>query len=797
MKKLLILCVIIGFNLKAQTITILSSDSQPINNVLIANMIMDETVFTNKQGEADLTIFQDNDELLQIIHQAYQTLILPKDSLLARGSIKLVKATNNINVVEIPITSKTKESKYELITQTKSISKENIQQQAPLTAADMLSNTGQVQVQKTQLGGGSPILRGFEANRILLVVDGVRMNNAIYRSGHLQNAISVDPNMLEGTEIIFGPNSLIYGSDALGGVIHFKTRDPKLKVDSNSVEKIDGVMRYQSAMNGVSANATYQNGTKKLAYLVSVTQSSFNDLRMGANRFHGFDDFGKINNYVTQLNGTDTMLNNESPNIIKNAGYTQSDLLWKGIYQPNEHRKYKMNVQLSSTSYVPRVDKLNEYKDGSLRYAQWDYGPQNRNLLSLEMTTDKKKKWFDFNNTILAYQYIEEDRISREFKSSIQENTQEDVQVYSLNSDFIKYLDTLKNKKVNYGFEGLYNNVQSTAFLKNVNNNEKSFLTTRYPGGGAEVYSAAAYLAFQKRHKAHTFKGGLRYTISNIEAVFDTNEVVNLLDIQKQTLSNQAFTSSAGYVFRKGNYKLYSAVTSAFKSPNVDDFGKIFEKRGDLTIPNTSLIPETSVNYELGSNYIGKYLDFDGAVYFTQVFNLMTKLPASAGGSSTITVNGDALNLVALQNSGTAHLYGAFLSLRLKLTNRLNWFSTATYTKAYYPFTNGVVAHIPPFYGRSSLSYKLKKVKLMLYTNFNGRKNWSEFNSLTDNPDEAIENFGSPAWATLNTSAFVYLTERIKLQLAAENLLDAHYKTFASGISAPGRSLITSLYFKF
>src|SRR5687767_2075364 len=55
------------------------------------------------------------------------------------------------------------------------------------TAATLLEQTGNIFVQKSQLGGGSPVIRGFEANKILLVVDGVKMNNAIFRSGHLQN----------------------------------------------------------------------------------------------------------------------------------------------------------------------------------------------------------------------------------------------------------------------------------------------------------------------------------------------------------------------------------------------------------------------------------------------------------------------------------------------------------------------------------------------------------------------------------------------------------------------------------
>jgi hemoglobin/transferrin/lactoferrin receptor protein len=280
-------------------------------------------------------------------------------------------------------------------------------------------------------------------------------------------------------------------------------------------------------------------------------------------------------------------------------------------------------------------------------------------------------------------------------------------------------------------------------------------------------------------------------------ARFDTNEIINLVNIQQKELTTQALTSSAGYVYRKGNFKFYSSISSAFKTPNVDDFGKIFEKKGDLTIPNPDLKPETSINYEFGSNLMHEIVDFDVAGFYTQVFDLMTKLPTTLGGDSSLTFNGEELNLVSVQNSGTANIYGVFGAFRLKFSPRLNWHTTATITKAHFNGSDEPVGHISPLYGKSTLTYKLRKVKLSCYTRFNARKKWSDFSDLNDNPDESVENFGSPAWATLNASVFTYLNPKLKIQIAAENILDAHYKTFASGISAPGRNYIGSVYFKF
>ncbi len=124
------------------------------------------------------------------------------------------------------------------------------------TAAELLQNTGQVFIQKSQLGGGSPILRGFEANKVQLVVDGIRMNNAIYRAGHVQDVITLDQNMLSRMEVLFGPSSVMYGSDALGGVMHFYTVNPEFAASAKAFKVKAGAMtRYSTAMQEQSANA--------------------------------------------------------------------------------------------------------------------------------------------------------------------------------------------------------------------------------------------------------------------------------------------------------------------------------------------------------------------------------------------------------------------------------------------------------------------------------------------------------------------------------------------------------------
>ncbi|HMP93489.1 MAG TPA: TonB-dependent receptor plug domain-containing protein, partial [Phnomibacter sp.] len=126
------------------------------------------------------------------------------------------------------------------------VSKRDILLNNPQTAADLLAQTGAVYVQKSQLGGGSPMIRGFATNRILLVIDGVRMNNAIYRSGNLQNIISLDALATETAEVVFGPGSIIYGSDAIGGVMDFHSLEARLSQSKKLKPTGSALVRYST-----------------------------------------------------------------------------------------------------------------------------------------------------------------------------------------------------------------------------------------------------------------------------------------------------------------------------------------------------------------------------------------------------------------------------------------------------------------------------------------------------------------------------------------------------------------------
>ena len=280
-------------------------------------------------------------------------------------------------------------------------------------------------------------------------------------------------------------------------------------------------------------------------------------------------------------------------------------------------------------------------------------------------------------------------------------------------------MDSTQSLKLNYGIELLHNQVNSEAYTQNITTKERGFLSTRYPGMGSKFFSGAIYLALQKKVKRHLFKGGLRYSTSSILSDFESNEIS---------------LNSIGYIFEWSSLKdaefLSSLLTNDFRNDIIvrgnSPLGVIYRVEG-ITIPNPNLKPETSINGEVGSNYMNRYFDIDVAFFYTQVVDLMTKLPTNIDGVSTVDLNGDNVNLVSVQNDGVANVYGGFIALRLKLSNTLNWHSTATVTKAHFKGENENVPHIPPFYGKTSLNYKLKRLKFSVYTRFNGKKDWRDF----------------------------------------------------------------------
>ncbi|HSI70373.1 MAG TPA: TonB-dependent receptor plug domain-containing protein, partial [Gillisia sp.] len=369
---LLILFLLGGIPISAQEVTVLEEESRlPLPYVAIYNKDKTKSTFTAGQGRADLSKFSSG-EVIIFKHVSHREHVTTKAQILAAGGrVLLVIDDTSLQEIVLSVSrfnSKSREVPQKLV----SIKPADIAFNNPQTSADMLQRTGKVFVQKSQMGGGSPMIRGFSTNRLLLTVDGVRMNNAIFRSGNVQNVISIDPLAVREAEVILGPGSVIYGSDAIGGVMNFYTLKP---VFSFREEKVTGnaFTRYSTASNEKTVHADVNLGYEKWAFLSSISYSDFGDLRMGS---HGPSEYLRPT-FVETRNGQDVLVNNEDPRLQVPTGYNQINLLQKIAYQPHELWDLNMGLYYSTTSDFPRYDRLYQERDGQPRSAEWYYGPQS------------------------------------------------------------------------------------------------------------------------------------------------------------------------------------------------------------------------------------------------------------------------------------------------------------------------------------------------------------------------------------------------------------------------------------
>ena len=780
---ILILSLLVYQSSVGQQITVLDHGTgQPIENVALFNKDKSVSAISDAFGKADFGSFEEDDSIF-FQHSSYELCGYTRHELVF-GSGRILLKRRNIMMEEFVVSAlKGQEKKDETPYMIDVLGAEQLQKTAFQTSADILLESGNVMVQKSQGGGGSPILRGFEANKILLVVDGVRMNNAIYRSGHLQNSITIDNSILDRVEILFGPSSTIYGSDALGGVIHYYTRDPEYNATHASVYG-----QFSTANLGKIIHGDFNIGKKKIANTTSLTLSDFGDIRSGKNRKTEWGDWGQVTHYAGRAGDTDTTIVNPNPHIQKNTGYRQVDLLTKTSYAPSELLDLILNLQLSTSSKVDRFDELNDYDGYQMKYAEWYYGPQNRFLSSLQTVYKKHNDLFSKMTATLAFQKIDEDRITRKFRVNDKLFQEEDVFVYSATLDFNRLMK--KGHLLFYGLEVNHNDVRSSARYENIINGSISDALTRYPAGGSHTNSFSAYGNYKMLVNPKVVLNlGLRYQYCMLNSTFSDSNLP-FADIK---INNGAPTGSASIVFSPQNTWKYRFIfATGFRNPNVDDYGKVRAKGDFVTVPNENLESEYTYNMEIGvSKAFPGVATISGAVWFNYLNNAIVRSNHSLNGSDSLLYDGHYYRIITNANASLATIQGISLNLNSALPGNFSFKGSFNYLRG-RDITNGVpLAHIPPVFGRFSAAYVYRKFSTEAYFVYSGRKYWSELSPYgEDNENEAIADFGFPAWSTLNLRTQYSINERYVAQLAVQNIFNRFYKVFASGVGAPGRNFV-------
>jgi hemoglobin/transferrin/lactoferrin receptor protein len=802
--KRIILCALLAvasvFSAHAQTITVkdlttLEAISGASVYLSANNIELFEFIgMTNNEG---IIVLQQHFGSFMITANGYEVKYIPTSEVSEGMDVFL--AGSNVTLSQMVISATRLANKSEFVAQqVSSIQRKDIQFINPANAADLLTQTGTALVQKSQLGGGSPILRGFEANKVLYVVDGVRMNNAIYRGGHLQDILSLDPMAMENVEIAYGPSAITYGSDALGGAMSFTTRAPRF-TSGDKLVRAGAMLRYSSADQS-AAHVNVETSNARFATFTAFTFNNFGDLRQGNIRNPNYPSFGARPWYVERINGRDSVITNSNPNVQVGSAYKQYDFIEKISFKQSDKLTHTVNIQYSTTNNVPRYDRLTQVSIENPRFGEWYYGPQTRAMVAYHANLSNGNKLYNTGRITLAWQNIEQSRHDRLFNSPNLNNRLENVKVYSVNADFSKSLG--ERTTANYGLEYYFNGVTSTANSENILNGVQSPLDTRYANGGSNMSGTAAYgTAIFKATRKITLNAGLRYSLVNLSALFLDNSFFNF-PFSDVNQSNRNLNGSVGIILAPNpKWRITVLTSTGFRAPNVDDLSKVFESNaGNLIVPNNELKPEKVANIEatIERKFNGKTtLAMNG--YYMNYTNALTTGKTQFNGQDSIFYDGTLSPVYTTINADEAYIYGGNLSLNSQVNDHFSIQSSVVYTYGRIKADNGdtPLDHIPPVYGRTGFTFQQQKFRGEFSVLYNGWKRIEDYRLNAEDNEAYATPDGMPAWYTLNAKGSYQLNEKLQLMVGLENILDANYRVFASNISAAGRNVTLTLRGRF
>lgn len=781
----------------AQMLTLTDASSgKPVEYATVSSQHPRCFVLTDELGQAEITACAGATRV-EIRILGYNTEVRSFRQLQEAGfAIALTPAAFSMDQIIISA-SRWSQSAREVPGRVTTISARQSRLQNPQTAADMLWTSGEVFVQKSQQGGGSPMIRGFATNRLLYAVDGVRMNTAIFRSGNIQNVISLDPFATESTEVLFGPGSVIYGSDAIGGIMSFTTLTPRLSTEDEPVIKGNAVARYSSANDEKTTHFDINAGWRKWSLLTSLSSNDFGDLRMGSD---GPEEYLR-HTYIQRQNGTDVIVTNTDPHVQRPTGYQQINLMQKVRFAPNEDWDLQYALHYSATTLYSRYDRLLRLRQGLPRSAEWNYGPQKWLMHNFSVSHSGRSALYDQVSLRLAYQQFEESRIERDLNRPTRFIRIEEVDAYSANLDFLKAVRS--RHYFFYGLEAVINDVTSSGTNENVVTDESVAGPSRYPLATWSSY--AAYLNYKLRiSEKMIFQSGARINAFAIDADFSNNLPFFPFPFADAKLNRSALTGSAGIVINPSQELTLSFnLSTGFRAPNVDDIGKVFDSEpGSVVIPNTGLSAEQAYNAEFGiAKVFGHRVRIDLTGYYTSLQNALVRRNFQLNGMDSILYHGELSQVQAIQNAASAYVYGVQAGIELKLGKGFSLYSRFNYQDGEEELDDGSrspLRHAAPWFGVTRLAYAAELMDLQLYAMYSGQVSYENLSPEARAADfiYAVDDMGrpyAPGWWTLNFKAAYPISDVFTISAGMENILDKRYRPYSSGIVSPGRNVILSV----
>jgi hemoglobin/transferrin/lactoferrin receptor protein len=637
---------------------------------------------------------------------------------------------------------------------------ENIRQTAPTMSAELLRQEEGIFVQKTSHGGGSPIIRGLSAGHILLMIDGFRLNNSVYRLGNHAYMNTVDVNSLSRMEVLRGPASARFGSDALGGVVDMHSQALQFSRKSRYSGRL--ILGAASADASARARAEMSFAAGPWAVNGGLSYRHFGDLRRGSQSAH------------RQLEkATDGLW--QRPTGF--ANYAADIKLGRRF---GDDMQVIAAWQYSRQAEVPRYDK---YENEN--YLQWLYAPRERQLGYIKLIRLTNSGWLQRWDINLAWQRQTEGRKTQTNADAERTEELDRVDTYAITAN----ADTrLGNHELSYGFDFYYDHVHSQRRRLSQETGAEQ-LPGRFPDN-ADYISGGAYLRdkWQLSRQLFLHLAG-RYAFQQTDFAV---AIVNFAENGNYSQRFSALTGSASLYWQTTEAIFFqAALRQGFRAPNLSDLARLGESKGETyEIPNPDLGPERALSAEIGGGFNANGLEISLTLYQTWLSDFIDSAPDSLNGSATIEIDDRIYLLRSKQNLGSAVIYGFEGRLFVPLSGDYYGRGNITYTFGENTTAAEPYSGIPPLHGRLGFGRKDQVYDLELFLR---AADWQRRLSADDLLDSRIPDGGSPAWYTVNFRFGIWLSKHLWLNSGVENILDGNYREHRSGVNGPGRNYFAAL----
>lgn len=629
---------------------------------------------------------------------------------------------------------------------TSTVTARDLFEQAPRTAPLALDLEPGVFVQQTNLGGGSPIVRGLTGEQVLLVMDGIRLNNATTRSGPTQYANLIDPYLLDRIEVVRGPSSVLYGSDALGGVVNFvPRRRDTLTCCLDLTTMLAG--NASTATMGGTGTVRSDGSWRGLGWTGGVQGHDFDDVRVG-------DDGGE-----------------QEPTAYHGGAV---DLLLEAA--PASGQRVALAYQGQEDRDVPRTDAVESGAN-----LEFEFDPQRRQLLYLDWRGEHPGAVLESWRLNGNLQRWDEGRYEvRTNRPNVERHLYDRVDTWGVFGQVTLRLGC--QHRVTAGFEWYHDEVYSRRRDYDRATDVWKRAQARYASGSTWSPFGVYVQDEWTPTPCWLVVAGVRYSRFDLEAAerTDTNPVIPSADA-----TNDEVTGSLAASFEVApGVRPYASVAQGFRAPNVDDTTVFDRAASGIEVPNPDLEPEHVVAYELGCKVDRPCWSGGLALWLSDFEDLIQRVPGTFLGSPTV----DGLPVSTRENVADATMKGLEVWGEWRFTRDARLYGSVSYAEGTNEETDQPLNKVPPWNGVVGARWTRCDQRWWVepYVRWSARQIRL---SDADKADFRIGADGTPGWWTANVRVGFQVDRHLELMLEAGNLFDEGYKHHGSGVEDPGRYL--------